>query len=697
MTGVHQSKEYIVRKGLIKLLEIKDSDIRISTLEQCKDAVDKGIHIGGAYSATIPLVTLFYSGVMVLDIEDPTRVGQDMFVLSKGHAVAPMASIFADLGYFDRSVLKNSRSQESILNGHPGPILPGVHISTGPLGQGMGVAQGFALVGKNSPSFDVFCVTGDGELQEGPIWEAAMYSSYKKLQNLCVLVDKNAGQLDDTKQLIFPLLELVNRFGSFGWRVFNVDGTDYGQVLDAVRTFKYGPRDGRATLIICRTRKGWGGFSSFMTGHKVTIPDELTAQEIAHQERRRANRVRDFLRFFNNLGEIALREQMTAMAEDMNLDITPKGRAASTVKPVVVGVQTKQVPPRDKKIAYDVRQLPTIDKSKEYAASAVISGAMKVFAQDPRVVSIDADLASTSGLEAGVAAADMGRAFNVGVAEANMMNIGEAFAATGHNTWVSTFCPFFDWKVLRRIAIGYQERLQAMEMRHGWLSEGHGLDLTFVATAPNFETKTNGATHMGNDDIQVFDGIAHLKIIDVSCPNQLLGIMKWIMEGNKGLVYMRIMRAPSGVIYDTDFQFNFGKGYIIKQSPEDKAVIISSGRGVHEALKAVAEIEEARVKIAVVDMPSVDEQLLLDLYDSEKPILIAEQNNGYLWSEYRKALFRQRQIIDTTRLLAVNTLDDNGRPRFIHSATYDQLLEQFGLTSGQLKQIITELVKRRFG
>jgi transketolase N-terminal domain/subunit len=213
-------------------LEIKDADIRILTLKQCRDAVDKGIHAGGAFSTTIPLVALYYGGAIECDIADPTERGQDMFVLSKGHAVAPMASIYADLGYFDRSVLINSRSQESILNGHPGPILPGVHISTGPLGQGLAVAQGFALAGKKSPNFDVFCITGDGELQEGPIWEAVMFSSYKKLDNLCVMVDKNAGQLDDTKQLIFPLLDLERRLAAFGWRVFNVDGTQYGPVVE---------------------------------------------------------------------------------------------------------------------------------------------------------------------------------------------------------------------------------------------------------------------------------------------------------------------------------------------------------------------------------------------------------------------------------------------------------------------------------
>src|SRR5512141_733539 len=100
---------YLLRQGILLLLAVKDSDIRILTLEQCRDAVDKGLHAGGAFSATIPLVALYYGG------------------------------------YFDRALLKNSRSYESILNGHPGPVLPGVHLATGPMGQGFSVAQGFAI------------------------------------------------------------------------------------------------------------------------------------------------------------------------------------------------------------------------------------------------------------------------------------------------------------------------------------------------------------------------------------------------------------------------------------------------------------------------------------------------------------------------------------------------------------------------
>src|SRR6201997_707374 len=221
------SEDSVLRRGILKLLAIKDSDIRLLTLEQSRDAVDKGLHAGGAFSSIIPLVALFYGGFLHLDIEDPTRRGQDIFTLSKGHAVAALASIFAELGYFDRKTLKNSRSFASILNGHPGPILPGVHIATGPMGQGFGVAQGFAIAGHSSPRFDSYCMSGDGELQEGPIWEAVMFAGSKKLDNLCLLVDRNNGQLDIYSKTVFPMPDLAPVFRSFGWQAVDVDSTQY--------------------------------------------------------------------------------------------------------------------------------------------------------------------------------------------------------------------------------------------------------------------------------------------------------------------------------------------------------------------------------------------------------------------------------------------------------------------------------------
>jgi transketolase C-terminal domain/subunit len=321
---------------------------------------------------------------------------------------------------------------------------------------------------------------------------------------------------------------------------------------------------------------------------------------------------------------------------------------------------------------------------------------MKVFARDSKVVSIDSDLASTSGLEAGIAAVDQARALNAGVAEANMMLMGEAFAVLGYNAWCSTFCPFFNWQVMRRIAVGYQERLEATQAKDGWLSEGHGVDIAFLATAANFETRTNGATHMGNDDNTTFDAVAHLKIIDVSCPQQMLSIMKWVMEGNQGLVYIRVMRTPSRVLYAGNYEFEFGKGHVLRQTDVDKAIVISSGRGVHEVLDAADLCAKHDVPIMVVDMPSVDEELLLKLYQSGLPIFFAEQNNGFLLQSFLKVLYQHRggaRLDALDRVRSINTLDANGEKQFLHSATYEELVEVFGLTSSAIANTVRRALK----
>jgi transketolase len=693
--------DYYQRQGILKLLAIKDSDVRILSLEQCRDAVDKSLHAGGAFSATIPLVALYYGGFIDYDVVDPTRVGQDLFVLSKGHAVAALASIYTDLGYFDRSVLRNSRSYESILNGHPGPILPGVHLATGPMGQGFAVAQGFAIAGRSSPRFDAYCMTGDGELQEGPIWEAVMYAGQKHLDNLCVMVDRNNGQLDIANRMVFPMPELEAVFASFGWQVHSVDATQYEGVYAALEQFRYGPRNGKPTVIVCHGMKGHGALSDFLNKHKVTVPGPLIEQELSLQAAQRDARASEFRAFFSGLEDLPqgaeIQEALLGAARHMHLDVAQHASGGLSLRPLVGPVQIRRAARRTKKVAYDPGLLPKLDPHKEHAASDVVTGAMKIFARDAAVVSVDSDLATTSGLEAGVAAVDQTRALNVGVAEANMMGIGEAFAILGRQTWISTFCPFFDWKVMRRIAVGHQERLEAIAATDGWLSEGHGLDLTMLATAANFETRTNGATHMGNDDSTIFDGMAHLKIIDVSCPQQMLSLMTWIMEGNRGLLYVRVMRTPSPVLYGPDYAFEFGKGQVLRESPEDRAVIVSSGRGVHEALGAAAECAAAGVPVGVVDMPSIDEDLLLALCESDKLLVLAEQNNGYILQNLLKVLYRRRTgpWPGAERIVAINTLDADGRPRFIHSGTYEELTDAFGLSAPLIARSIKTRLEAR--
>jgi transketolase len=293
-----------------------------------------------------------------------------------------------------------------------------------------------------------------------------MFAATKHLDNFCVLVDRNYGQLDMANRMVFPMPELAPVFTSFGWNAHNVDATDYSGVYTALEQFRFGPRNGKPTAIVCHSSKGYGGLSDFLNKHKVTTGNALVEQEMELQTEQRARRVADFNNLYARLDPGApIQDALKKAARRMHL-------SGLELHQEVGPVLTRRAAPRDKKIRYNVSALPKLDRKKEYAASDIVTAAMKVFARDTRVVSIDSDLGTTSGLEAGVAAVDQNRALNVGVAEANMNLIGEAFAALGCNTWVSTFCPFFDWKVLRRIAVGHQERLEAIEAADGWLSEG---------------------------------------------------------------------------------------------------------------------------------------------------------------------------------------------------------------------------------
>jgi transketolase len=175
----------------------------------------------------------------------------------------------------------------------------------------------------------------------------------------------------------------------------------------------------------------------------------------------------------------------------------------------------------------------------------------------------------------------------------------------------------------------------------------------------------------------------------------MLALMKWVMAGNRGLLYVRVMRTPSAVLYDAGYQFDFGKGAFVHGSRADAAFIVSSGRGVHEALAAARECAASGVRAAVIDMPSIDEELLLEICDSGKLVCLAEQNNGYILQNLLKVQHRRRPNGPSTpRVLAINTLDRDGRPQFIHSGTYEELIDVFGLSPSRIAAAVTSAMNR---
>ncbi len=669
-----------IRAGMAKLLLVKDSDIRMSVIEEGLDANDRGLHIGGAFSAIIPTVALFYGKTMRVNVEDPTAPAGDIYVLSKGHSVASMAAVFADKGFFDRALLRGSRSFDSILNGHPGPVLPGVHVATGPLGQGLGAAVGFALTQKIDEAGNTFCLAGDGEMQEGAMWEAAMYAGAANLDNLCLIIDRNRGQNDMTDRNVIPMESLQDQLTAFGFYAVTVDGTQYGPLLDALNLFLRKEK-GRPFAILSECGKGEGGFGKDAREHKLSVKEAFAEREMALQRNRRQQRVKNACAFLGEARRVspAAFETLEAAAREMGYRVCVTGEVKD-IASVPLTVKTRRAGERVKALGYKETELPAIRRGEFYECHKVLAQAVAAFGEDPHMVTVDSDIGTITGLHDGMVVADRNRALNVGIAEANMMNIAEAFAARGYNAWCGTFGVFFNWNVMRRIAVSQQERLESIASGGGWLAEGHGLDITFVASAANLDTQANGATHMSTDDIFVFDAVPHVKVIDTSCPRQLLGAMRWIAQGNKGLVVLRTLRPKARAIYDEDFAFEYAKGYLHLSKPEQADLfIVSSGRGVHEALAAGEMIGARGHRPTVVDMPSVDEALFGVMARSGKPIVFAEQNNAYLFKRFLQASCKMGYPVRPEGLLSLSTLDEKGEKQFIHSGSLKQYYEHFDL------------------
>lgn len=214
-------------------------------------------HPGGSLSAA-EILSVLYFREMNVDPENPAWEDRDRFVLSKGHAAPVYYAALAERGFFDTGLLKTLRKIDSPLQGHPDrKKLAGVDMSTGSLGQGISAAAGMACFAKKTgKSFRVYCVIGDGEMQEGEVWEALMAAGHYRLDNLTVLLDNNNLQIDGSVDEVMSIYPIREKVEAFGWNVLTVDGHDVEQLCEALD--KAGCTKGAPTFIICKTTKGKG-------------------------------------------------------------------------------------------------------------------------------------------------------------------------------------------------------------------------------------------------------------------------------------------------------------------------------------------------------------------------------------------------------------------------------------------------------
>ncbi|MBO5349429.1 MAG: transketolase [Clostridia bacterium] len=236
-------------------LENISKEIRRGIIEQVYNA--QSGHPGGSLSCA-DILTVLYFNQMNINPKEPNAEGRDRLVLSKGHCSPALYATLARKGYFDKDLLSDFRKIGSNLQGHPDMNkVPGVDMSSGSLGQGLSVANGMALNSKLEESgYRVYCILGDGEIQEGQVWEAAMTASKYKLDNLCVIVDNNNLQIDGTIEDVKGLKNIEEKFESFGFNVITVNGNNIADLINAFDKAKM--TKGKPTAIVAITTKGKG-------------------------------------------------------------------------------------------------------------------------------------------------------------------------------------------------------------------------------------------------------------------------------------------------------------------------------------------------------------------------------------------------------------------------------------------------------
>lgn len=229
-------------------------------------------HPGGSLSIADIMSVLFFNE-MNIDPKNPKNPERDRFVLSKGHAAPALYSALARKGYFDVEELNTLRKIGSRLQGHPNMNdLPGIDMSTGSLGQGISAAVGMALAGKlDNKNYRVYTILGDGELEEGQVWEASMSAAHYKLDNLTAFVDYNGLQIDGNISDVMNPAPIDKKFEAFGWNTLIIDGHNYDEILEAIEKAKN--TKGQPTVIVCKTVKGKGvSFMENQAGWHGTAP-----------------------------------------------------------------------------------------------------------------------------------------------------------------------------------------------------------------------------------------------------------------------------------------------------------------------------------------------------------------------------------------------------------------------------------------
>ncbi|XP_071497384.1 transketolase-like isoform X1 [Diadema antillarum] len=612
-----------------KLQALKDiaNKLRIHSISSTS-AAGSG-HPTSCCSAAEIMSVLFFN-TMRYSIGKPRDPGSDRFIMSKGHAAPILYAAWAEAGLIEVEDLKNLRKIDSLLEGHPTPRLSFVDVATGSLGQGLSVAAGMAYTGKyfDKADYRTYCLIGDGESAEGSIWEACAFASYYKLDNLVAIFDVNRLGQSEPASLQHQTEIYQKRAEAFGMHAIVVDGHDVEAVNRAF--YEASTVKGKPTAIVAKTFKGKG------------CPD-----------------VEDL----ENWHGKALGDKAEIALETISKLITNKGPHGIT--------PPSSAPLADNDLTVSLNEPPNYELGAKVATRVAYGTALvKLGKTNSHVVALDGDTKNST------YAITYKKAFNdrfveCFIAEQNLVGVGIGCACRDRNiVFVSAFACF--------LARAYDQ------IRMGAISQ---TNVNFVGSHCGVSIGEDGPSQMALEDLAIFRAIPTCTVFypsdAVSCERAIE-----LAAQTKGITFTRTSRPATAVIYKPDEVFAVGKAKVVRQSADDKVVVVGAGVTLHEALAAADKLKAEGINITVVDpftiKPMDAETLASCAKAAGGRVLTVEDHygEGGIGEAVSAALSNQSGVI-------VRRLNVVGVPRSGPSAV---LLEKFGISANCIAKAVKEML-----
>ncbi|VDO32978.1 unnamed protein product [Haemonchus placei] len=606
-------------------LEDAANRMRISAIEMtCASKSERGHPL---ITSKKVMSTLFFHE-MKYDVSNPKSASADRFVLSKGHACPILYAAWEEAGLLSKEQVMSLRKVNSDVEGHPTPRLNFIDVATGSLGQGLSCAAGMAYVGKyiDKASYRVFCLLGDGETAEGSVWEAAAFSSYYKLDNLVAIVDVNRlGQSQETA-LGHKVEVYQARFAAFGFNAIVVDGHDVGALISAYETAR-NTKD-KPTAIIAKTLKGKGidGIADQDNWHGKPVP----ADKIA--------------------------------AIKSRLNGSHKGKLVPK-KPV------EDAPKVDLHVGSIKMADPAYKLGDKVATRAAYGTALaKLGDVNPRIIGLDGDTKNSTFSEK-LLQKHPHQFIECFIAEQNLVGVAVGAQCRDRTIpFTSTFAAFFTRATdqIRMAAVSFA-------------------NLKCVGSHVGVSIGEDGPSQMALEDLAIFRAIPGSTVF---YPSDGVAAERAteLAANTKGIVFIRTGRPALPVLYKNEEPFAIGKAKVLKQSANDKIVLIGAGVTLYECLKAAEQLEKNGVHACVIDpftiKPLDQETILQHAKRVGGRILTVEDHYpaGGIGEAVSSAVADHPDV--RVRSICVQSVPRSGTP--------DELLDLFGISARHIVEAVTK-------